>query len=53
VFADPAQTQRGDAIGVATELLFCSVTGFVALRQYGEGLARFDPIPLNDLRRAR
>jgi hypothetical protein len=44
IYADPAQTQRGDAIGVATELLFCGITGFIALRQYGEGLARYDPV---------
>ena len=32
-------TDYGDAIGVATELFFCAVVGFIALRQYGEGLA--------------
>lgn len=42
----------GDAIGVGTELLFCALTGFLALRQYGEGLARrrglleFERVPL-------
>jgi hypothetical protein len=44
VYADPLQTQRGDAIGVATELAFCAIVGFLGLRQYGEGLAHFDPI---------
>ncbi len=34
-----------DAIGVATELAFCLVVGFLALWQYGEALARYDPIP--------
>jgi len=44
VYADPKQTQRGDAIGVATELLFCAIVGFIALRQYGEALARWSPL---------
>jgi hypothetical protein len=30
--------RSGGAIGVATELLFCAVVSFVALRQYGESL---------------
>lgn len=30
----------GDAIGVGTELAFCALIGFFALRQYGEGLAQ-------------
>jgi uncharacterized ion transporter superfamily protein YfcC len=34
-----------DSLGVAAELLFCAIIGFLALRQYGEALARFDPIP--------
>jgi hypothetical protein len=34
-----------NAIGVGTELLFCAMVGFLALRQYGETLARYDPIP--------
>jgi hypothetical protein len=42
VYADAATTKRGDAVGVASELVFCLVTGFVALRQYGETLARYD-----------
>jgi hypothetical protein len=29
----------GDALGVGTELIFCGIVGFIALRQYGEGLA--------------
>lgn len=29
---------------VPAELAFCSVTAFFALRQYGEALARYDPI---------
>lgn len=33
-----ALAKSGGAIGVATELLFCTVVGFVALRQYGESL---------------
>ena len=32
-----------DATGVVTELAFCAITGFIALRQYGESLARHDP----------
>jgi hypothetical protein len=42
VYADAATTKRGDAIGVASELAFCITAGFVALRQYGETIARFD-----------
>jgi len=34
-----------DALGVTVELLFCALVGFLALRQYGEALARYDPIP--------
>jgi hypothetical protein len=33
-----------DAIGIATELAFCALVGFFALRQYGEALARYDPV---------
>ena len=36
--------KSGGAIGAATELLFCIVVGFVALRQYGESLARYEPL---------
>jgi hypothetical protein len=25
-------------------LLFCALAGFIALRQYGEALARYDPV---------
>lgn len=35
----------GDIAGVLSELGFCTVIGFFALRQYGEALARYDPIP--------
>jgi drug/metabolite transporter (DMT)-like permease len=51
VYADtfgPAPGRLGhypDAIGVGTELAFCAVVGFIALRQYGEALARYDPVP--------
>lgn len=31
-----------DALGVGTELTFCAIAGFIALRQYGEALARYD-----------
>jgi hypothetical protein len=48
VYADAVRLQwngtaanYGDAIGVGTELLFCAVVGFIALRQYGEALARY------------
>jgi hypothetical protein len=44
----PVPRQLGhypDAIGVATELIFCALVGFIALRQYGEALARYDPVP--------
>jgi hypothetical protein len=27
-----------------TELVVCAIIGFVALRQYGELLARYDPL---------
>lgn len=40
VYADAYTTRAGDAIGVATELLFCGLVSYVALRQYGEALAR-------------
>ncbi len=51
VYADtfgPTPRQLGhypDAIGVGTELAFCAIVGFFGLRQYGEALARYDPIP--------
>ncbi len=44
VYADAVFSRAGDAIGVATELLFCAIAGFVALRQYGEALARSDAV---------
>jgi hypothetical protein len=31
-------------VNPAAELVFCFVCGFIALRQYGEALARFEPI---------
>jgi hypothetical protein len=34
-----------DVLGIAFELIFCASIGFVALRQYGEALARYDPVP--------
>jgi hypothetical protein len=40
VYADAYSTKSGDAVGVATELLFCGIAGFIALQQYGESLAR-------------
>ena len=36
--------RNGDPLGVAVEVLFCVVAGFFALRQYGESLARYDPL---------
>jgi uncharacterized membrane protein YhaH (DUF805 family) len=30
--------------GVLAEVTFCALAGFLALRQYGEALARYDPI---------
>jgi hypothetical protein len=44
VYADAYSTKSGDAVGVATELVVCAIIGFIALRQYGESLARYDPI---------
>lgn len=34
-----------DAWGALAEILFAVIIGFVALRQYGEALARYDPVP--------
>ena len=34
-----------DIWGAIAELAFATIIGFVALRQYGEALARFDPLP--------
>ena len=36
--------KSGGAIGTATELVFCAIVGFIALRQYGESLARYEPL---------
>lgn len=43
VYADVLIGQRGDAIAVGSELAFCAIVGFIALRQYGEALARYEP----------
>lgn len=43
VYGDAAIKARGDGVSVASELIFCAVTGFVALREYGESLARYEP----------
>ncbi len=45
VYADSVTDRSGDGVGVATELLFCAAVGFIALRQYGEALARSDAAP--------
>ncbi|HET9030496.1 MAG TPA: hypothetical protein VFN49_09980 [Candidatus Aquilonibacter sp.] len=42
VYADAFTTRAGDAVGVGTELIFCALVAYVALRQYGEALARSD-----------
>ena len=34
-----------DVWGAMAELAFATIIGFIALRQYGEALARFDPLP--------
>ena len=44
VYADYLLGKRTDAIAVASELIFCAICAFIALRQYGEALARFEPI---------
>ncbi|HEV7179950.1 MAG TPA: hypothetical protein VGN11_08765, partial [Candidatus Baltobacteraceae bacterium] len=44
VYGDAFVTHIGDAIGVGSELVFCAVVGFIALRQYGEALARYDSL---------
>ncbi len=38
IYADAYATPRSDAIGVATELIFCTAVGFIALKNYGESL---------------
>ncbi|MDQ2662932.1 MAG: hypothetical protein M3Y18_02720 [Candidatus Eremiobacteraeota bacterium] len=42
-----------DVIGGASELIFCTAIGFIALRQYGEALARYDPVPAFTVREPR
>lgn len=37
--------QFNDVWGVIAESVFAGIIGFVALRQYGEALARYDPVP--------
>lgn len=44
VYADAYSAHHGDTIAVTTELLFSAIIAFVALREYGESLARFDPL---------
>ena len=44
VYSDAVVTHVGDATGVASEMAFCALVAFVALRQYGEALARHDAI---------
>ncbi len=44
VYADVATKRNDDAAAVASELVFCGVVGFIALRQYGEALARYDAL---------
>ncbi len=34
-----------DVWGAIAELAFATLVGFIAIRQYGESLARFDPLP--------
>jgi len=48
LYLDPGTSKRSDAVGVASELAFCAISGFVALRQYGEALARYQPIEPSD-----
>ncbi len=43
VYGDAFFARGGDAIAVGSELIFCSIVGFTALRQYGEALAHHDP----------
>lgn len=44
VYADAFVSHAGDAVAVASEVAFCALVGFVALRQYGEALARYDNV---------
>jgi hypothetical protein len=41
----PVENHYPDVLGIAGALTFCIFIGFVALRQYGETLARYDPVP--------
>lgn len=41
----PVENHYPDVFGIASALTFCVFIGFVALRQYGETLARYDPVP--------
>jgi hypothetical protein len=44
LYADPMTRARSDVIGVTIELLFCAIVSYFALREYGEALARYDPL---------
>lgn len=39
-----ADTRNGDPWWAAAEVVFCAVVGFIALRQYGESLAAYEPL---------
>lgn len=41
----PVENHYPDLFGILSTLGFCAFIGFIALRQYGESLARYDPIP--------
>lgn len=41
----PVEHHYPDVLGIVSALVFCSFIAFVALRQYGELLARYDPVP--------
>jgi hypothetical protein len=40
----PVANHYPDVLGILSALGFCTLIGFIALRQYGEALARYDPI---------
>lgn len=40
----PVANHYPDVLGILSALGFCVLIGFVALRQYGEALARYDPV---------
>ena len=44
LYADPPSPSRSDVVGVTTELAFCAIVSYIALREYGEALARYDPL---------